>query len=103
MRLRNEVNVGKDLDISIGGILGYFEFQVGELCYFVIFDASVVDRSTDQNGMVLDCGERIVRDCYVDYDVEQVRSADKQSYEMEASTRGDDWLGIGDMRSILRV
>ena len=98
-----EASAGLDDDVSIAGVLGFFEFQVGELYYFVVFDAPVEVQSTGQNGMVLNWGTRVVRDCYVDHDSEKVRSAGQGAHEVEASSRGDDWLDLGDLRLILGI
>ncbi len=101
VKLVSKVGTGFKSDISIVGVLGFFEFRVGGLYYFLVFDAPVVHRPTDQNGMALDFGTRVVRDCYVNHDSEKVRRAGKQAHEVEASSRGDDWLDLGDLRLVL--
>ena len=103
VKLVSKVGIGLESDVSIVGVLGFFEFRVGELYYFVVFDAPVVYRSTEQNGMALNCGARVVRDCYVDHDSEKVTGAGKRAHEDEASSRGDDWLDLGDLRFILGI
>ena len=103
VKLVSEVSVGLESDVSIVGILSFFEFQVGELYYFVVFDAPVLDLFTEQNGMALDCGARVIRDCYVDYDLDKVRSAGKPAHKIESSRRGDDWLDLGDLRITLGI
>ena len=52
--------------------LVYFEFHVGEFFYFVLFEALVTDSSTEQDGIRVDCGNRILLDCFVGDSVEEV-------------------------------
>ena len=91
----------QDLNFQSGAFVGYFEFNIGELWYFVVFDAPVVNRSTEQDRMLLDCGERVVRHCHVGYDVNEIRSSGKRSHEMEADSREDDWLDLDNVRLLL--
>ena len=88
-------------DVAIHSILGYFEFKIGELHHFVLFDASVVDRSNEEEGMMLDCEERIVRDCYVGHDAEKISDAGKRGHQVEADYREDNFLDLGDLRVLL--
>lgn len=103
VKLVSETSVSLEDNVSMAGVLGFFEFQVGDLYYFVVFDAPVVVRSTEQNGLALDWGARVIRDCYVDCDSEKVRSAGERAHEVEASSKGDDWLDLGDLRLILGI
>ena len=60
------------IDVPLSKVFGYFEFHVGEFFYFVLFEALVTDSSTEQDGIRVDCGNRILLDCFVGDSVEEV-------------------------------
>ena len=82
-------------------ILAHFHFQVCDLVYFILLDASVDDKSSEEVGIWLDCGKRILKDCFIGNDSESVKSAGRQSYQLEADRRGDECLFLGDLRDVL--
>ena len=90
-------------DMKFQSVLGYFKFNIGELHYFVLFDALVVDQSNEGDNVLFECGQRIVRHCYVGDDVETVNSAGMRSHQMEADCRDDNYLDLGDLRVRLDI
>ena len=91
------------IDVPLSKVFGYFEFHVGEFFYFVLFEALVTDSSTEQDGIRVDCGNRILLDCFVGDSVEEVNRQGTRCYESEANRYGDECLGLGDLRELLGV
>ena len=91
------------IDVPLSKVLGYFEFHVGGFFYFVLFEALVTDSSTEQDSIRLDCGNRILLDCFVGDSVEEVNQQGTRCYESEVSRYGDECLGLGDLRAVLGI
>lgn len=89
------------IDIPLSKLLGYFEFLVGGVLYFVVFEAPITDWSTERDGLRVNCGDRILADCYAGEAVEEIRQAGMLSHEAEGSRYGDECLDLGDFRALL--
>ena len=89
------------IDVPLSKLLGFFEFFVGGVLYFVLFEAPITDWSTEQDGIRLYCGDRILVDCYSGDAIEEVRQAGMRSHELEGSRYGDECLDLGDFRALL--
>ena len=83
-------------------MLGYFDFEVGGNIFFVAFDASTTDLSMDVKDVKLDCGKRVLRECFVGDDGDNIRAAGKRSYEIEEADHGDECFSFGDIRTLLQ-
>ena len=89
--------------VGISRILTHLDFQVGDLTFFAVIDAPTTDRSTEQDGIRLDCGPRCLRDCLVGTDAEKIRADGTRSFDMEADLDGDECLALGDLRVLLQM
>ena len=85
-------------DVNLTSILGYFDFQVGEFTYFVVFDGSVTGISTEEESIRLHCGPRILRECLVGTDSESVMADGTRRFNTEADLHGDECLSLGNLR-----
>ena len=90
-------------EVNLSRMLGYFDFQVGDFIYFVVFDASVTGPTTEEDGIRLDCGPRLLRECLVGTDSESVRAAGTKSFDREADLHGDECLALGNLRVLLQI
>ena len=90
-----------EIDVPLSKLLGFFEFLVGGVLYFVVFEAPITDWSTEKDGIRVNCGERILVDCYAGEAVEEVRQAGMLSHESEGSRYGHECLDLGDFRALL--
>ena len=86
------------MHMQIQSVIGYFNFKIAELNYFVLFDALVIEQSNKGDDVLFQCGARIVRHCYVGDDAEIINSAGMQSHQMELDSRDDTCLDLGDLR-----
>ena len=68
-------------NVRLTRIFGHFDFQVGNLIFFVVIDASVIDRSTKDDGLRLHCGPRILRDCILGTDNDSVKADGTKNFE----------------------
>lgn len=89
-------------DDSFYRVLGHCDFEVGGFTFFVVFDALATDLSAEGGGTKLDCGKRVLRECFVGDDGDGIRAAGKRSYEIEETEHGDNCLSFGDFRALLR-
>ena len=84
-------------DTVFSRVLGYFEVEVGGITFFPIFDAPVTEQTARAGRVNLKLGERLVRDCFVGRDRDDVRSAGRRCYETHESRQPDDWLSLQDV------
>ena len=103
LRLRAPWDPSLRSDVYLSRIMGYFDFQVGEFTYFAVFDASVTGPATEEDGIRLDCGPRLLRECLVGTDSESVRTAGTKSFDREAALHGDECLAFGNLRVLLQI
>ncbi len=103
MQLCGEWEPSLKTDDSFYRVLGHFNFEVGGFTFFVVFDASATDLSTEGGGIKLDCGKRVLRECFVGDDGDSIRAAGKRGYEIEEADHGDECLNLGDIRVLLQI
>ena len=89
--------------IGISRILTHLDFQVGNLTFFAVIDAPTTDRSTEHDGIRLDCGPRFLRNCFVGTDAMRIKADGTRSFDMEADLHGDECLALGDLRILLQM
>ena len=83
-------------------MLGYFDFEVGGVTFLVVFDAPISEQSAQEDRILLNLGERVWRDCFVDEDAEGVRSLGQASYERQADRHDQDCVALGNFRDFFR-
>ena len=88
---------------NISRVLGYFDFRIGELTFFVMFEAVITDWSNEEHGVMLQFGKRMLRDCRIGEDADAVRSNGKTIYKAEENRHGDDCLSLGDFGVLLQM
>ena len=103
LRLRAQWAPSLQHEVNLSRMLGYFDFQVGDFIYFAVFDASVTGPTTEEDGIRLDCGPRLLRECLVGTDSESVRTAGTKSFDREADLHGDECLPLGNLRVLLQI
>lgn len=91
-----------DLEPPFSRMLGYFDFEVGGITFLVVFDAPIIEQSTQENRILLVLGERVCRDCFVGEEADSVRAAGRASYERQSDRHGQDCLAFGNFRNLLR-
>ena len=89
-------------DVNLSSMLGYFDCYVGEFSYFVVFDASVTVTPIEEGRMRLHCGPRILRECFVGTDSAGVMEEGTRRFIAEADLRGNECLGLGDLRVLIQ-
>ena len=103
LQLRGQWAPSLQHEVDLSRMLGYFDFQIGDFIYFVVFDASVTGPTTEEDGVRLDCGPRLLRECLVGTDSESVRAAGTRSFDREADIHGDECLVLGNLRVLLQI
>lgn len=103
MQLSGDWEPSLKTDDSFYRVLGHFDFEVGGVTFFAVFDASATGMSAEGGGIKLDCGKRVLRECFVGDDGDGIRAAGKRGYEIEEAEHGDDCLSFGDFRTLLRI
>ena len=103
MQLCGELDLPLKTNVKFSRMLGYFDFEVGGNIFFVAFDASATDLSMDVKDVKLDCGKRVLRECFVGDDGDSIKAAGKKSYEIEEADHGDECFSFGDIRTLLRI
>lgn len=103
LQLRSQWAPSLQHEVNLCRMLGYFDFQVGDVIYFVMFEASVTGPTTEEDGIRLDCGPRILRECFVGTDSESVRAAGTKNFDTEADLHGDECLDLGNLRELLQI
>ena len=83
-------------------MLGYFDLEVGGITFLVVFDAPITEQSAYEDHILLNCGERMWRDCFVGEEADGVQAAGQASYEMQAASHGQECLAFGNFRALLR-
>ena len=89
--------------IGVSRIITHLDFQVANLTFFAVIDAPTIDRSTEHDGIRLDCGPRCLRDCFVGTDATKIKADGTRSFDREADLHGDECLALGDLRVLLQM
>ncbi len=89
-------------NVKFSRILGYFDFEIGGYIFFVVFDALATDLSAGGGDIKLDCGKRVLRECFVGDDGDSIRAAGKKSYKIEEADHVDECFSFGDIRTLLQ-
>ena len=103
MQLCGESDSPLKTNVKFSQMLGYFDFEVGGNIFFIVFDALATDLSMDEKSVKLDCGKRVLRECIVGDDGDNIRAAGKRSYEIEEADQRDECFCVGDIRVLLRL
>ena len=102
MRLRilpiSPCKPGKDLSYATG----YFDFEVCEITFMVLFDTAVTVKDVGEEGTTLTVGSRMLRECFVGSNGQDVRTAGRECYAAKERANGDDYLNLGDIRQIFK-
>ena len=100
MRLRilpnSPCKPGKELSYATG----YFDFEICGITFMVLFDTAVTVEDAGEEGTTLTFGSRILRECFVGSNGQDVRTAGRECYVAKERAYGDDYLNLGDVRQI---
>ena len=82
---------------GFSGVVGYFDVEIGGTTFFTIFEAPVTADNTREGRVYLKLGKRLLRDCFVGEDADDVRSAGRVYYAAHEGGKSDDWLSLQDV------
>ena len=86
--------------IEYSYVAGYFYFEISGTTFMVVFDATVTVEDKQECGAVLTFGKRILRECFVGSNGEDVRAAGRECYVAKEFAYGDNYMSLGNIRDI---